>query len=148
MTTRVVLLAALASGLAAPTALAKPAHETGGRPLMASLNGANEKPTPGDAKATGMAHVTVNLGQNQVCWDLMVENLAQPTMAHIHKGGTAEAGPVALALTPPDATGHSKGCASADAALAKDLIQNPGAYYVNVHSDAFKAGAIRGQLSK
>lgn len=148
MNSKIALAAALAAGLVAAPALAQPAHETGGRPLMAMMNGANEKPTPGDPKATGMAHVTVNEGQKQVCWDIMVENLAQPTMAHIHKGGPTEAGPVALALTPPDASGHSKGCASADAALAKDLLQNPGGYYVNVHTATFKAGAIRGQLSK
>lgn len=152
MYSKIALATALTAGLIAAPALAAPKHPmehpTGGRPLMASLSGANEKPTPGDPKGTGMAHITVNEGQKQVCWDISVENLADPTMAHIHKGGPNEAGPVALALTPPDASGHSKGCASADEALAKDLIQNPGAYYVNVHTGAFKAGAIRGQLSK
>jgi len=137
------LAAALAAGAAVP-ALA----QQGGHPLMAMLSGANEKPTPGDPAASGMAHVTVNPGQNQVCYELMVEKLAQPTMAHIHKGGPNEAGPVALALSPPDPAGHSKACVAADPALAKDLVQNPGDYYVNVHSAQFKAGAIRGQLAK
>ena len=116
--------------------------------LMANLAGANEKPTAGDPKASGMAHVQLDAAKNQVCYELMVKDLAQPTMAHIHKGGPTEAGPVALALTPPDPNGHAKGCATADAALVKDLAQNPGGYYVNVHSATFKAGAIRGQLGK
>jgi len=33
-------------------------------------------------------------------------------------------------------------------ALAQDLIQNPSAYYVNVHNGPFPKGAVRGQLGK
>jgi hypothetical protein len=120
--------------------------QTGGQKLTAHLAGANEKPTPGDPKASGMATVTVK--DAQVCYEIQTKDLAQPIMAHIHRGGPSEAGPVALALTPPDANGRSAGCASADAALAKDLVAHPGDYYVNVHTAAFKAGAIRGQLTK
>lgn len=139
--TRLALAATLAAGLASP-ALA----QSTGPMLMATLSGANEKPTPGDPKASGMAHVVVD--GSQVCYELMVQNLAQPTMAHIHKGGPGEAGPVALALIPPDPAGHAKACVAADPALAKDLSDNPGGYYVNVHSAQYKAGAIRGQLAK
>ncbi|WP_297692104.1 CHRD domain-containing protein [Phenylobacterium sp.] len=116
--------------------------------LMANLAGANEKPTAGDAKASGMAHVQVDTDKNQVCYELTTKDLAQPIMAHIHKGGADAAGPVAVALTPPDANGHSQGCASVDAAVAKDIAANPAGYYVNVHSATYKAGAIRGQLGK
>lgn len=139
--TRAALAASLVAGFAlAGQALAADA----GTKLTAKLNGANEKPTPGDPKASGTATVTVD--GTKVCYDIKVKDLAQPTMAHIHKGGADAAGPVALALSPPDATGHSASCVTADAALAKDLVAHPGDYYVNVHSATYKAGAIRGQL--
>ncbi|HSV03729.1 MAG TPA: CHRD domain-containing protein [Phenylobacterium sp.] len=136
------VLAAVSSLALAGAAQAATTH------LMANMSGAKEKPTAGDAKATGMAHLTVDTDKNQVCYELTTQNLAQPIMAHIHKGGPDAAGPVAVPLTPPDANGHSQGCASADAAVVKDIADNPGNYYVNVHSTAFKAGAIRGQLGK
>ncbi|MDB5418858.1 MAG: hypothetical protein JWP50_2277 [Phenylobacterium sp.] len=142
--TRVALAAVLGASLAGlgGAALA----QAGGTKLTTTLNGANEKPTAADPKATGAASVTVNGAQ--VCYDLQVKDLTQPTMAHIHKGAVDAAGPVAVPLAPPDASGHSTGCVTADPAVAKDIAANPGGYYVNVHSAAFKAGAIRGQLSK
>jgi len=142
--TRAAMAAALAAGLAGFGAQAM--AEAGGTKLSATLNGANEKPTAADPKATGTASVTVN--GTQVCYELKVKDLAGATMAHIHKGGPDVAGGVAVPLTPPDASGASKGCATADAAVAKDIADNPGNYYVNVHSATYKAGAIRGQLKK
>ena len=137
----------LAAGL---TALAGAAYAKaeGGRPLSAHMTGAAEKPTAGDPDGMGHATFRVNVGQNQVCYDITTEKIAAATMAHIHKGGPAEAGPVAIALKAPDATGKVKDCATADAAVVKDILQNPGNYYVNVHTGDFKAGAIRGQLGK
>jgi hypothetical protein len=32
--------------------------------------------------------------------------------------------------------------------VVTDLLANPAGYYVNVHNAEFRAGAIRGQLSK
>jgi hypothetical protein len=137
------LAAALALALAAPAVA-----QEGGRPLNAHMMGSAEKPNPGDPDGMGHATVRVNVGQSQVCWETMVENIAPATMAHIHKAPPESAGPPVVTLTPPGADGKSSGCATADAALVKDILQNPGAYYVNVHNADFKAGAIRGQLSK
>ena len=135
--------------VAQPASAAKPAKAVGnGRPLSATMTGAAEKPKPGDPDGKGSAVVRVNHGQGQVCYDIQVADISAATMAHIHKAPPTEAGPVVIPLKAPDATGKVSGCAKADSALIKDILQNPAAYYVNVHTADFPAGAIRGQLSK
>ena len=131
---------ALASAVAAQT-------PEGGRPLSAQLTGPAEAPTPGDPDGAGAVTVRVNPGQNQVCYELTASNIDTATMAHIHKAPAGQAGPPVVTLTPP-ASGSSKGCAEVTRDLAQDLIQDPQAYYVNVHNAAFPAGAVRGQLTK
>jgi hypothetical protein len=121
--------------------------EQGGRRLTATLTGAAEVPGPGDPDGGGTAVITLNQGQNEVCFELTVTNIAAATLAHIHSGGPTVAGPVVVTLTPP-AEGSSKGCVSAGADLIKNIRQNPGNFYVNVHNADFPDGAVRGQLSK
>lgn len=139
------VLVATAVGLFALAAYAQP---EAGRPLSAHLTGAAEKPNPGDPDGQGHATFTVNVGQSQVCYDLMVEKIAVATAAHIHKGGPTEAGPPVVPLAKPDASGKAKACATADKAVVQAIQQNPAGYYVNVHNAEFPAGAVRGQLSK
>ena len=139
--------AVLVLGAVGLFALAAVAQE-GGRPLSAHLTGAAEKPAAGDPDGAGHATFRVNVGQKQVCYDLSVEKIGTAAAAHIHKGGPAEAGPPVVMLKAPGADGKIKDCATADEAVVKDILQNPGGYYVNVHTAEFKPGAIRGQLSK
>jgi hypothetical protein len=143
MNIRLITLAAAAAALATGASA-----QEGGRPLSAHMTGAAEKPNPGDPDGAGHATLKVNVGQSQICYDIMVEKIAPATMAHIHKAGPDASGPVAVPLTKPDASGKVSGCATADQAVVKDILQNPGNYYVNVHTADFAAGAIRGQLSK
>jgi len=114
--------------------------------LKASMTGANETP-PADPKGSGTATVKVS-DSGQVCWELATKDLTGAVAAHIHKGAKGVSGPPVVPLTPPGADGTSKGCATATADVAKDLVAHPGDYYVNVHTTAFKGGAIRGQLGK
>ena len=126
----------------------KQSKEQGGRRLTARLTGPAEVPGPGDADGRGRAAVTLNQGQNQVCYELTVSNIGAVTAAHIHRGARGVAGPPVVTLEPLAAQGPSKGCVSATADVIKEIRQNPANFYVNVHNAEFPDGAVRGQLSK
>lgn len=131
------------------TVLALTSIAAGGRPFTTTLTGAAEVPGPGDPDGSGTASLTLNPGLEQVCFKLSVSNIALPaTGAHIHIGTADVAGPVVVPLAAPDASGTSSGCVHADRDLIVAILQNPEGYYVNVHSTEFRAGAVRGQLSK
>lgn len=105
-----------------------------------------EVPAPGEPGSSGTATVDVNSATGQICYTLSVSGLTPATMAHIHKAAAGTAGPVAMVLTTPDASGNAKGCGT-DAKLAKAIVANPADYYVNVHTADHPKGALRAQLS-
>jgi hypothetical protein len=114
-------------------------------PLTATLSGAAETPA-GDPAGSGTAKITFDVSEGLVCWSVIVKGTATPVAAHIHKAAAGAAGPVVVPIGTP-AKGATKGCAAAGRALIKDIIANPSQYYVNVHTGAFPAGAVRGQLA-
>jgi hypothetical protein len=128
------------------------AQENSGRPLVANMTGAAERPGPGDPDGTGTAFIRLNQGQNQICFELRVSNIATPTAAHIHIAPPTAPGPVVVGLAPPvpiNGTNNafSAGCINnVPTDLIKAIRQNPQNYYVNVHNSEFPAGAVRGQL--
>ena len=136
-----LVLALAALGLCATPAAADEVK------LSAHLTGAAEKPAA-DPDGAGHAMLKIDAAKNQICYDLMVEKIAPATMAHIHKAGPDASGPVAVPLTKPGADGKVSGCATAAPDVVKDILANPGGYYVNVHNAEFGGGAVRGQLTK
>ena len=123
------------------------AKRAGGRPLTTTLTGAAERPGPGDPDGTGTATIRLNPGQGKVCFVLTASNIILPaTGAHIHIAPVGSPGPIVVPLVAPDATGVSGGCVSAPRDLIMAILLDPSAYYVNIHTTDFPAGAIRGQL--
>ena len=114
--------------------------------LYVSMTGIQEVPGPGDPDGNGTVEINVVPSQGQVCWNLYARQIDPATMAHIHRGAEGISGPVVLALTTPDAAGHSQGCATVDPALARELAYQAHGFYANVHTAAHPSGAIRGQL--
>ena len=126
-----------------------PPAAQGGSPLTAQLSGSAEYPGPGDEDGSGTAVLTLNPGQETICWTISVSDISLPaTGAHIHEGVAGVPGPVVVALSPPDASGMSSGCASVPRDEVLEILYETDQYYVNVHTSDFPAGAVRGQLQR
>jgi hypothetical protein len=143
--------AALVTSFVVALAVAGVATAEGGRPLSTGLTGAEEAPGPGDANATGQADLTINQGQNEVCFTISWANVDGEVFAgHIHVAPAGSPGPIVVTLFTGSFAGTDSvtGCVEdVDAALIKAIRHDPTAYYVNVHSRPnFPGGAIRGQL--
>ena len=98
---------------------------------------------PNDSAATGTAEVTLDTVAKTVTWVFTHEGLSgDMTASHIHGPATATeaAGPVI------DTTGETmEGSAPITDAQAAELMA--GMYYLNVHTEKFPDGEIRGQLA-
>ena len=115
--------------------------------FTATLAGAEETPNPGDPDGAGTASVNIDVDKRQVCFDVSVQRLDQPTAMHIHEGGAGEAGPVVIALTAPSSgDGSAQACTDAETGVLARLTAQPQSFYVNVHTGRFPDGAVRGQL--
>jgi CHRD domain len=106
-----------------------------------TLTGAQET-DPGDGNGRGQ--FTWSLDGQKLCYLLTATRIGTATAAHIHRGRTGVSGAVRQVLATP--TPASAACIQLPAALASALRTNPGRFYVNVHTAAFGAGAIRAQL--
>lgn len=113
----------------------------------AVLTGAAEVPGPGAPNGTGSAVVAVDTSGNRACVLFTVAGVELPAaMAHIHSGAATVAGPVVVPLTAP-AAATSASCGLAAPAVLAAIVASPTAHYANVHTTAFAAGAVRGQLA-
>jgi len=92
--------------------------------------------------SSGTAEITLN--DTKVCWSFTLQNVNQPTFAHIHMGGAGVSGPIVIPL---GLTYKPSGCTTASANTIRTILANPRGYYVNVHSVKYPDGAVRGQLA-
>jgi hypothetical protein len=119
----------------------------GGVVLTAVLSGANEPSGHGDPDGKGRAVVRLRRGEGRLCFELLAANVALPAYAsHVHRGRAGQTGPVVVSLRAPDETGGATGCTNVERRLVAEILRDPAAFYVNVHTSEFLTSAIRGQL--
>jgi len=138
-----VLVVCLLALLCLP-ALALAAASAGTKTFTTTMLGSNEVPK-GAPKGSGKAVVTLNSGTGKVCWTFSsLKGISKVNASHIHKAPKGKSGPVVV----PFFTGalKTKGCVKASKSLIKAIEKSPNAYYVNIHTAKYPAGAIRGQL--
>ena len=112
-----------------------------------------EQETTGST-STGSGFFSYTIEGDQLCYTLEVRDLTMaPFAAHIHIGPRNVAGPIVVGLlTPPAATSTVSACITAaegadltPAELAA-IAADPRNYYVNVHTNNWPGGEVRGQL--
>ena len=112
--------------------------------FKASINGASES-SPNPSTATGNATATFNKDTKILTVNVTFSGVTA-TNGHIHKGAIGVAGGVIFGFTAPITSPINYVSPALDATQEADLFAN--LYYVNIHSAAYPAGEIRGQLLK
>jgi CHRD domain len=142
MRARVLVVCLL--GLLCLPALALAAISTGTKTLTTTMLGNNEVPK-GAPKGSGKAVITLNAGTRKVCWTFSnLKGISKVNASHIHKAPKGKSGNVVV----PFFAGalKTKGCVKAAKSIITAIEKHPSAYYVNIHTAKYPAGAIRGQL--
>ena len=140
------------------------AHQKDVKNFRAHLSGDEEVP-PADTKATGQAIFRLNKEDGTLYYKLIVANIENVRMAHIHMAEAGSNGGVVAWLYPESAPpvlipGRfqgilAEGVITADnlaGALAGESLDElldamkDGKTYVNVHTVQFPGGEIRGQI--
>jgi hypothetical protein len=113
---------------------------------VATLTGAREVPGPGDPNGRGHVVITFKRAAGKVCATASWKRIGKPLAAHIHKGGPRVAGDVVVDLS--SAVTGGAHCVSAPRPTIKRIAAHMKRYYFNIHTRAYPAGAIRGQLHR
>lgn len=118
--------------------------------FTATLNGANERPTPVTTTAQGSAIVTI-LG-HQLTWKVDITSaIDNVTAGHIHHAPSDSAGGVRVNFNPGPTGAAFTGTVTEGSAVVADSVIafiQAGNAYVNIHTQVNGAGEIRGQLRK
>jgi hypothetical protein len=137
-----------ASFVAAVAGTPPPAAADSLQPFIALLNAPQENP-PRNSSAQGLAFVTLNTTNKQLCYAISYQGLTTAEiLAHFH--GPAAPGQnagIVFDISPsPSPLGSPKqGCVGP---LNKQQMRDlrNGLYYINIHTTQFTGGEIRGQV--
>ena len=116
--------------------------------FTATLTGAQEVP-PSGSPGTGTATVQLNEAETMITVDVTFSGLvSNANGAHIHEAPPGQDGGIIFPLSNvPAATSGTIPQQSFAITAAQVAVLRAGNYYVNIHSDTFPGGEIRGQLA-
>lgn len=130
--------------------------------FAATLVGTEEVP-PVNTAATGSATFTLSKGGDTLFVSITVNGLSNVRFGHFHQAARGANGPVVADLVlPPTLTGVQNGrigrqfltAANLSGGLAGQPLSalvtliNAGSIYVNLHTDQFPGGELRGQVAR
>ncbi|MFI7143138.1 CHRD domain-containing protein [Streptomyces massasporeus] len=122
---------------------------------MADLSGEQEVPTAGSPAVgdpDGSAQALVRVQGDRVTFALKWQGIDAPTLGHVHQGTAGVNGDVKIPLfttaMPVTLNAAAGQVTLRDQKLARQLKEDPSGFYVNLHSQKFPGGAVRGQLKK
>jgi hypothetical protein len=145
------MAAGIGVGAFAVGLMAAPEAVTPDTTFSVTLTGAQEfsaggLPGAGDLDASGGAMVTVDPVNDQVCVDVQIADIQNLAAMHIHRGQAGINGPIVVDFAVGPSTPPSVTKCVAGGAVADEIAANPIGFYLNAHTAAFPAGAVRGQL--
>jgi hypothetical protein len=116
--------------------------------LAATLTGESEVP-PVATSATGEASFRLNQEMSWLHYFLSVQDIQNVTGVHIHRGAAGETGPVVFTLFEGEGDFGPENPISGVLVLGpQDLLDLlSGFFYLNVMTEAFSEGEIRGQIN-
>jgi hypothetical protein len=115
---------------------------SGGHYFTANLSGDQETP-PNNSTGTGTGTFFLDASGTTITYNVTYQNLVgTPAASHLHRAAPGVAGPIIVPLT--CCPNPLSGTAPWDPANTSALLA--GNVYVNIHSNLFPGGEIRGQL--
>lgn len=122
-----------------------------GTQLHAILLGGNEVSGGGAANVgdpDGFGAASITFRGRVLCIGTVVSGIDPPIAMHIHDAKAGVNSGIFVPLNPPASgdPGHQSQCKRISDAQAAAIQANPNLFYLNVHTELFQAGALRGQL--
>lgn len=113
--------------------------------FAATLSGKSEVP-PIASTASGSADLAFDTATRRLSWDIRFVGLSGPVRAaHFHGVATAaQNAPITLLIADKDAKSPLRGSKVLTPEQTSALMS--GRWYINIHTDKFRPGEIRGQV--